>query len=81
MARNLRAKMPASETLIISDTNRDVMEHFCQGVTKSHGSLKVEIAQSAKELAKRSVSRTSGSCIAYNIFFYSGVLTRDYRTS
>lgn len=63
MAKNLRAKIPASDTLIVRDVNEDVMKRFAAeaGETaQSNGAganeAQVEIAQSAREVAEKSVS-------------------------
>lgn len=63
MAKNLRAKIPASDTLIVRDVNEDVMKQFvaeAQETTQSNGAGandgQVEIAQSAREVAEKSVS-------------------------
>ncbi|EON61056.1 3-hydroxyisobutyrate dehydrogenase [Coniosporium apollinis CBS 100218] len=61
MAKNLRAKMPASNTLIILDVNSDAMKRFVEeskAAAKSSGagadSMKVETAQNAREVAEKS---------------------------
>lgn len=63
MARNLRAKIPASDTLIIRDVNQDAMTRFVeesQEVARSSGAGaevgRVEIAGNAREVAEKSVS-------------------------
>ncbi|KAL1979284.1 hypothetical protein VTN96DRAFT_6312 [Rasamsonia emersonii] len=50
MAKNLRAKIPASDTLIIRDVNKDVMQRFVEE-TKTAGS--VEIADNPREVAEK----------------------------
>lgn len=52
MAKNLRAKIPASDTLAIRDVNKDVMQRFVEE-TKTAGS--VEIADNAREVAEKAV--------------------------
>lgn len=61
MARNLRAKIPASDTLIIRDVNQDAMTRFVeesQEVARSSGAGaevgRVEIAGNAREVAEKS---------------------------
>lgn len=54
MAKNLRAKIPASDTLIIRDVNKDVMQRFVEE-TKTAGS--VEIADNPREVAEKAVSK------------------------
>lgn len=63
MAKNLRAKIPASDTLIVRDVNKDVMKRFvaeAQETAQTNGAGanegQVEIAQSAREVAEKSVS-------------------------
>ena len=63
MAKNLRAKIPASDTLIVRDVNEDVMKRFAaeaRETAQSNGAganeAQVEIAQSAREVAEKSVS-------------------------
>lgn len=63
MAKNLRAKMPASYTLVILDVNSDATKRFVRETdeaVKSSGagadSVKVETAQNAREVAEKSVS-------------------------
>jgi 3-hydroxyisobutyrate dehydrogenase len=53
MAKNLRAKIPKSDTLVICDLNADVTKKFAAEVN----GLGVEIAASPKELAEKSVRR------------------------
>lgn len=63
MAKNLRAKIPTSDTLIIIDECHDVMIRFIEENRKAAessaartNSRKVEIARNARELAEKSVS-------------------------
>jgi hypothetical protein len=63
MAKNLRAKIPASDTLIIRDVNEEAMKRFAaeaQEAARSNGAGanegQVEIAASAREVAEKSVS-------------------------
>jgi hypothetical protein len=62
MAKNLRAKIPASDTLIIRDINEDAMKRFVaesQEAARSTGAGAgeglVEIAENAREVAEKSV--------------------------
>ncbi|QQK42278.1 Putative 3-hydroxyisobutyrate dehydrogenase [Penicillium digitatum] len=62
MANNLRAKIPASDTLIVRDVNEDVMKRFAAEAwetAQSNGACpnecQVEIAQNAREVAEKSV--------------------------
>ena len=62
MANNLRAKIPASDTLIVRDVNEDVMKRFAaeaRETAQSNGACpnecQVEIAQNAREVAEKSV--------------------------
>lgn len=63
MAKNLRAKIPASDTLIIRDVNEDSAKRFVaesQEVARSSGAGaevgRVEVAENAREVAEKSVS-------------------------
>lgn len=52
MARNLRAKIPESDTLIIFDTNTATTQKFLsEGVGKN-----IEVASLPRDVAERSVS-------------------------
>ncbi|CAI7654407.1 uncharacterized protein N7487_001934 [Penicillium crustosum] len=62
MAKNLRAKIPASDTLIVRDVNEDIMKRFvaeAQETAQSNGAGanegQVEIAQNAREVAEKSI--------------------------
>ncbi|OJJ44986.1 hypothetical protein ASPZODRAFT_70682, partial [Penicilliopsis zonata CBS 506.65] len=55
MAKNLRAKMPAEDTLVIRDINSDAMQRFV-AETKAAGSERVEIAASPREVAEKSTT-------------------------
>ncbi len=75
MAKNLRAKMPSSNTLVILDVNSDMMKRFVEEINaaaKSSGagpdSMKVETAQNAREVAEKSVSGNN-----LRSFFFSSV--------
>ena len=63
MALNLRAKMPASITLIVLDVNDEAMKRFVEENEAAAkisgagaGSRQIEIAQNAREVAEKSVS-------------------------
>jgi 3-hydroxyisobutyrate dehydrogenase len=62
MAKNLRAKIPASDTLIVRDINEDAMKRFvaeAQEAARSTGAGAgeglVEIAENTREVAEKSV--------------------------
>lgn len=50
MARNLRNKLPESDTMVIHDVNPAVTEQFVKEVGR------VSIAENVRELAEKSVS-------------------------
>jgi 3-hydroxyisobutyrate dehydrogenase len=61
MAKNLRAKIPASDTLIVRDVNEDAAKRFvaeAQEAARSNGAGadegRVEIAENAREVAEKS---------------------------
>lgn len=51
MAKNLRAKIPAADTLIIRDVNEDATKRFVAEAKEGP----VEIAENAREVAEKSV--------------------------
>jgi hypothetical protein len=58
MARNLLAKIPSSDNLIIRDVNDDVMQRFIQEANTadtSNSASRVQIASSVREVAEKSV--------------------------
>lgn len=58
MAKNLRAKIPAADTLIIRDVNEDAAKRFVAEARKTATSAnenRVEIAETAREVAEKSV--------------------------
>lgn len=62
MAKNLRAKIPASDTLIVRDVNEEAAKRFvaeAQETARNNGAGanegRVEIAENAREVAERSV--------------------------
>lgn len=59
MAKNLRAKIPASDTLIIRDVNEEATKRFvaeAHEAARSAEEGRVEIAETAREVAEKSVS-------------------------
>lgn len=56
MARNLRMKLPETDKVIVLDINRDVMGRFVTE-TQGAGSRQVDLAQSAREVAEKAVSK------------------------
>lgn len=63
MAKNLRAKIPATDTLVIRDVNEDAMKRFVEearetakGTGATEDAYKVEVAGCAREVAEKSVS-------------------------
>lgn len=70
MAKNLRAKIPATDTLIIRDVNEAASKRFVeetQETVRSNGlepgSMKVVVAQNAREIAEQSVSKKHTQCL------------------
>lgn len=68
MAKNLRAKIPASDTLIVRDVNEEAAKRFvaeAQEAARNNGAGadegRVEIAENAREVAEKSVSTISFS--------------------
>lgn len=55
MAVNLRSKIPQSERLVVFDTNRAVSDKLAEQFDG------VEVANTAREVAEKSVSQTSCS--------------------
>ena len=61
MAKNLRAKIPADDTLVVRDVNPDAMTRFVEEAKNDAKSLgvkdgwKVETAESARDVADKSV--------------------------
>ena len=53
MATNLRAKIPADDTLLVHDRNGEATRMFAQ---EMQGRGAVEVVESSRELAERSVS-------------------------
>lgn len=68
MAKNLRAKIPESDTLVICDANPESTKRF---IAEQSGK-RVEIASNPRELAEKSVSGESQSqCETIRIFAFS----------
>ena len=68
MAKNLRAKIPASDTLIIHDRNKDATSNFIQevGIAKDNatsnnemGLMGIEVASSPRVVAEKAVGHSS----------------------
>lgn len=62
MARNLLAKTPPSDKLIIRDVNEDVLHRFVEEakiVKNSNAASRIEIASSVREVAEKSVCTTA----------------------
>lgn len=70
MAKNLRAKIPASDTLVVCDVREDVTRQFVEEIRAEKSSSgaapgpvrRVEVAANAREVAEKSV------CISITIF-------------
>jgi hypothetical protein len=65
MAKNLRAKIPASDTLIVRDVNQDNAQRFTEEARQearnagaAEDEWKVEVARCARDVADKSVSRS-----------------------
>lgn len=63
MAKNLRAKIPATDTLIVRDVNEKAIKSFVaetEEAARSSGAganeNRVEVAKNAREIAEKSVS-------------------------
>ena len=64
MAKNLRAKIPSSDTLVIRDVNDEAVERFVAESKELASTseltvkdaFKVDVAASSREIAERSVS-------------------------
>jgi hypothetical protein len=58
MALNLRAKIPASDTLVVRDVNENTMWRFMKETKKciNGNMVAVEVATNAREVAEKSVS-------------------------
>ncbi|KAL8673956.1 MAG: hypothetical protein Q9168_001651 [Polycauliona sp. 1 TL-2023] len=54
MAQNLRAKIPAGDTLIVHDQNRDLSQKFMEEVDAQGTGNAVELSDSPRELAEKS---------------------------
>lgn len=63
MAKNIRAKIPATDTLVVRDVNEDAAKRFAEEARETAKSIgaaedtyKVEIGGCAREVAEKSVS-------------------------
>ena len=65
MAKNLRAKMPADDTLLVSDSDSGAMDRFMTDVKGAQG---VEAVKSTREVAERSVSPFLKQVTVYHLF-------------
>ena len=70
MAKNLRAKIPESDTLIVCDVNKKATKQFVEevGLAASHASnhgkqMRTQIADNPQEVAQKSVSSISTVCL------------------
>ena len=60
MAHNLRAKIPASDTLVIHDRNTEATTKFMQEAgSTANADMGIEVAGSPRQVAERSVSASS----------------------
>jgi hypothetical protein len=64
MAKNLRTKMPEMDTIVIQDVNKAATKQFVDELSKYH----VVIADSAREVAEKSVSYISSSVLLRHPF-------------
>lgn len=55
MAQNLRAKIPDGDTLIVHDQNSEVIEKFKNEVGIAAAGTGIEVADSPREIAEKSV--------------------------
>ena len=71
MAKNLRAKIPANDTLIIHDRNKEATSSFVHdvGIARDNstsnnemGLMGIEIASSPRVLAEKAVGDLSSCC-------------------
>lgn len=53
MAKNLRTKIPETDTIVIQDVNKAASKQFVDELSKFH----VIVADSAREVAEKSVSK------------------------
>lgn len=58
MAKNLQAKLPAEDSLLVFDINSDAVKRFLDE-TSSSGGAKVEVAETVRAAAENSVSNIS----------------------
>lgn len=62
MAKNLRAKIPAEDTLVIRDVNEQTMQRFAEEAHQdaktrgaAEGTCEVELAGSSRDVAEKAV--------------------------
>lgn len=74
MAKNLRAKIPATDTLIVRDVNEDASKKFVEEARETARSAsaaddiyKVEIAGCPREVAEKSVSDIYLVCVSERV--------------
>lgn len=74
MAKNLRAKIPATDTLIVRDVNEDASKIFVEEARETARSAgaaedtyKVEIAGCPREVAEKSVRGICLVCVAERV--------------
>ena len=65
MAKNLRAKIPASDTLIIHDRNTEATTNFLEHAGGEHKGT--EVASSPRVVAEKSVSAI---CYLHRLIFF-----------
>lgn len=72
MAKNLRAKIPATDTLVIYDRNTDATTRFAEEVgiaASSDGASEngtgIEVARGPREVAERSVRHFPHTSVSY----------------
>jgi hypothetical protein len=56
MARNLRSKLPSSDTLLIQDINIDATKRFLEEANATSAGASVQIANDVREASENSVS-------------------------
>ncbi len=70
MASNLRARLPASDTLLVNDYIPEVADKFVSEIRSSEsdiaeGAKKVEAFRTPKEVAQKSVSKRPECCYSF----------------
>lgn len=64
MARNLRAKIPRSDTLVVYDRNAETSAKFAQEIGAEVKGGNIEVATSSRVIAQKSVSQLSYSYLS-----------------